>query len=386
MSLISDALKTAQRQRTRATTASSLPPFDGFFPHAEAAAPRISPRIFVALGVALGLAAISGATYLRIHRSLPPSPPTARLSALPERIAPTTVVATPRAPAQKTTTTPAMPAQPSATAGHTLATPAVDRTVSSAVVRHRAAVTPTDTARSGTESVAFVPAVDSTPKTVTSRRPLDPPRSAVAPASDGVQVTVEGTARPVDALMAQALTAQRQGELERSKQLYDRAIKVGPASAALYNNYGALLTAMGNPTDAVAMLRLALTYDQSYANAWVNLGNAQDALGDHAAAVAAFNQALRLDPTNRDSKVNLAWQYVAIGSPREARQLLESVTQSDPKYPTAHYVLAQALESEKDIPGAIREFTRFLDLGGSPGNPGLDAKVRAHVSALRGIR
>jgi Tfp pilus assembly protein PilF len=182
--------------------------------------------------------------------------------------------------------------------------------------------------------------------------------------------------------MTRALAAQRQGALAEAKDLYDRAIKVGPVSAALYNNYGALLHDMGNSHDAVAMLRLALSLDQTFSSAWVNLGNSEDALGDRGTAVSAYNQALKLDPSSRDAKVGLAWQYIDIGSFLDARRLLADVLRASPDFAPAHYALGQALEGDKDRTGAAHEFSRFLELGGASAKPGLDAEVRAHVAAL----
>jgi Tfp pilus assembly protein PilF len=199
-----------------------------------------------------------------------------------------------------------------------------------------------------------------------------------------VQIKVEaGTQRPVDGLMTQAVAAQRQGDLEHARQLYERAINIGPVSAPLYNNYGALLNAMGNPRDAIAMLRLALSLDHAFTNAWINLAVAEDASGDHAAAVGALEQALKLDPTNRDSKVNLAEQYLAVGADRDARRVAEDVVKADPNFAPGHYALARALEAQRETSGAVREFSRFLELGGASSRPGFDGIIRAHINALK---
>jgi Tfp pilus assembly protein PilF len=199
-----------------------------------------------------------------------------------------------------------------------------------------------------------------------------------------VQIKVEaGKQRPVDAMMSQALAAQRAGDLDGARQIYERAINVGPVSAALYNNYGALLNAVGNSRDAIAMLRLALSIDRAYTNAWINLAVAEDASGDHGAAVGALEQALKLDPANRDAKINLAEQYLALGVYRDARRIAEDVIGVDPTFPAGHYVLARALEAGKELPAAAREFTRFLELGGATGHPALEGQVRAHINAIR---
>jgi tetratricopeptide (TPR) repeat protein len=188
---------------------------------------------------------------------------------------------------------------------------------------------------------------------------------------------------PAAALMAQAYAAQRAGDLDAAKALYDRALAIGPGTPALYNNVGALLVARNEAQKAVPTLKLALQLDASYLNAWVNLGNAYEQLGDHAQAVGAYSQALRLDPGNGATKTNLAQQYIAIGSFGDARRMLDDVIKTSPNLPIAHYRLGQLLEAQHDAAGAIKEFTLFLTLGGAPSQPGFDDRLKAHILTLR---
>lgn len=370
MSLISDALKTAERQqRSRGSAPAEHPFFDGYFPHAGSSRPALARKILLGSGAIVIATVVTSLSVMRLRAEPATVSPVAARSASPAPVRPIERIAAHQPIAA-----------PDTTASSAVALPAPQPTnhpasAAPATIRHGAS-----RATAGAAPAATNPAVADS-----AASPISVATQSAAPISTppAVQITVDAAApRPVDAIMSQALAAQRHGDFAAAKDLYDHAIKVGPVSAALYNNYGALLHDMGNSRDAVAMLRLALSLDQTFASAWVNLGNAQDALGDGGAAVSAYNQALKLDPSNRDSKVGLAWQYIAIGSFLDARRLLTDVLRASPDFAPAHYALGQALEGDKDPTGAVREFSRFLDLGGASAKPGLDADVRAHIAAL----
>ena len=368
MSLISDALKTAERQqRSRGSAPAEHPFFDGYFPHAGSNRPALARKILLAAGAVVLTGAVTSVSVMRLRAE----------PATIGQVAPRTVTPAAARPLARVAPREVTPPPDSASSSD-VALPAsrpATRAQSAPLAgdRHRLNRAPAGAA------TAPLPVVADSAAAPVSTATQSLPAAPVA----AIQITVDAAApRPVDAIMSQALAAQRHGDYAAAKDLYDHAIKVGPVSTALYNNYGALLHDMGNSRDAVAMLRLALSLDQTFASAWVNLGNAEDALGDRSAAVSAYNQALKLDPSNRDSKVGLAWQYIAIGSFLDARRLLTDVLRASPDFAPAHYALGQALEGDKDLTGAVREFSRFLELGGASAKPALEADVRAHITAL----
>jgi len=369
MSLISDALKTAERQqRSRGSAPAEHPFFDGYFPHAGSSRTTLTRNILLAGGAIVVVGLVTSFSVMRLRAE----PATVR-SIAPHAVKPAAVRPTEqRAPHQPIVT-------PDSTASSAVVLPAPR-----AATRTESAPPATISRRANRAPISAAPTpAPAAADSIAAPASVAMESAAASSPAPAVQITVDAAApRPVDAIMSQALAAQRRGDYAAAKDLYDHAIKVGPVSAALYNNYGALLHDMGNSRDAVAMLRLALSLDQTFASAWVNLGNAQDALGDRGAAVSAYNQALKLDPSNRDSKVGLAWEYIAIGSFVDARRLLTDVLRASPDFAPAHYALGQALEGDKDLAGAVREFSRFLELGGASAKPGLEADVRAHITAL----
>jgi tetratricopeptide (TPR) repeat protein len=75
---------------------------------------------------------------------------------------------------------------------------------------------------------------------------------------------------------------------DRAAQLYKDVVATTTNDARLWNNYGAALTATGQPTQAAAALETAVRLDPTMKQAWANLGKVYEAMGDQARASAAF--------------------------------------------------------------------------------------------------
>jgi Tfp pilus assembly protein PilF len=213
--------------------------------------------------------------------------------------------------------------------------------------------------------------------------PVASPAPAAATAASAPRVRLGG-AMPsaVDLLFAKAMRAHAQRDLDGAKQLYDQALAVGPASPALYNNYGILLLERGEHAAAVAMLRQAVSIEPTYARAWANLGAAYAAEGSQTAATVAYQQAIKFNRSDSVATVNLAQQYHALGSLSDARRLLDEVVKAAPGFADAYYELGRVLYDQNDVAASIRAFERYISLAG-PGAASQVATVRAYISALR---
>jgi Tfp pilus assembly protein PilF len=393
MSLISDALKTAQRERTERVGAPSGERnlAEGFFPVARPGQEEVTSRRawFITLAV-VAVVMIGGATVARLRKpaALPPVKPIV-LPALPNESA----NAAPAGPAPVLAIKPAaLPA--SEVDSHTQRQ--ISASVAAAPIEQRASVRREDNpTQAVTASVAAAPkgavvktTVDSAlsaplPKTAVVSTP--PARSTpdVMSSRQPVRVTVEGGGRqPADLVASEALLAQQQGNLDHAQELYERAI-AGTPTADVFNNYGVLLLQRGDSAAAILMYRRAVKLDPNKVEAWANLGEALDQHGIHAEATGAFQQVLRLDPTNVRARIQLAAQYSAIGSTSDARRILDEVTRSMPRDPAGHYALAGFLVSQRELSAAIREFDQFLLLA-----PGVyDQKtidgVKSYVASIR---
>jgi tetratricopeptide (TPR) repeat protein len=179
----------------------------------------------------------------------------------------------------------------------------------------------------------------------------------------------------------QAIGAQRRGDLVSAQELYAKALALSPDNAELHNNLGALHRTLGSLQQAEEAYRRAIALDRTLASAWSNLGVVLDARGRGREATGAFQESMRLDPANAATKVNLAIQYHASGLLQDARNLLEDAIRKDPSMSEAHYALARVLESQGVRARAVREYNLFLTT--SAGRfPELEERVRRHINQL----
>jgi Tfp pilus assembly protein PilF len=205
-------------------------------------------------------------------------------------------------------------------------------------------------------------------------------RVAHVPGARSFTLSVE---RGADAgqLFTRALAAQQAGDLVAAAELYAGAVAARPSDPQLHNNLGTVYRGLGRSEEALSSFRSAVEADPRYAPAWSNLGMVLEGLGRAEEAVEAFRSALRVDPSNLGAKVNLANKYHELGVEDEARRLLTEALRADPSFPEAHYGMARVLETGGDVTGAVRHYRLFLGLARGR-FPALESRVADHVSRL----
>lgn len=214
-----------------------------------------------------------------------------------------------------------------------------------------------------------------------------PPRAAErprAPAQSGrvrVAVSGEGSNPGVDRLFEEAVSLQRSGRHAAAVQVYEQIISLRPDDPRVLNNLGSAHRTLGNLAAAQEAFQRAIDLYPRYATAWSNLGLVLDAMGERQQAAAAFEEALRLEPGNSAAKVNLAIQYHQFGLWDRAQALLEDALQGNPLMPEAHYELARLHETRGDLASARHHFQLFLQTGGER-FPNLAARVRERLGRL----
>jgi Tfp pilus assembly protein PilF len=181
------------------------------------------------------------------------------------------------------------------------------------------------------------------------------------------------------------ISAHNAGDLVSARRYYEQSIALDGNVANVHNNLGAVFSATGDAARAIGEFRRAVSLDPANAAAWTNLGAALRAQGRSDDAVAAFQHAMSLDAANVEAKVGLAQQYIALGALPEARALLEGVVARNPAAVEAHYSLALLLEQSGDRAGAVREYRAFLTLA-DPRYATYADRVRRHVEALDASR
>ena len=194
-----------------------------------------------------------------------------------------------------------------------------------------------------------------------------PPRVAQASApiarpdsSGGLRIAVEAAREDAAQLFAAAVAAQREGNLTYARTAYERVLVMAPGDVDAMNNLAVLLLARRELEAAERMLRRAVALAPRNVGVWSNLGTVLRERGQSADAIAAFQHALSIDPTHMPTRISLAQQFFAIGSYPKAREILDRVVAENPAVPEAQYALGQVLEQQGDIQGAIRAYTTFL--------------------------
>jgi Tfp pilus assembly protein PilF len=361
MSLIADALKTAQREKElRESKGARLSAAAVLIPLKDPSAPFDAKRALWVVGASV--AVVAAVLVFRESRQAAPKSPT--LPAVTSAILSEAIA---------DSATPSVRAQPSprvAQRGSVYADGIVPipRRASTTV----ALAQPQPTQAAGDTIAVLQGQSDST-------------RSAAAALPDTtgrLRIAVERS-RPTDAglLFSEALAAHRAGDLATARTLYERVLAIAPRDADALNNLGILLSSEREFERALVLLRRAATIAPRNAGVWNNIGTAFREQGRSSEAIAAFRQALSIDPQHQGARVGLAQQYLAIGSLPQARELLEHVLSANPASAEAHYTLGQVLEAQGDRPNAIREYEEFLRV--APSRFAAHAeRVRAHIGNL----
>jgi len=367
VSLITDALKTAQRQRSDSLpNGPEIPVLGGFFPDSGHRREPTGRWRGAAAGGAIGLLLLVGAIGVREWRGMhQPGATLAPRAALPIR--PQTIAA------------------PKPRESQTVV--ALARTDSTPAARQQGEQTPRTVAPPQRVAVTHPdPVAPPAPRQAPLiAQPAPAPARAASASPSGVRVSVQGGAQDTsDQLLEQARSAQRQGNDAAAEDVYRRAVASHQANAEIYNNYAALLADRGDTTRAISTYKLALALDPTYVDAWANLGTLFDASGDHRQATGVFQKVLALDSTNVAAREGLAEQYQALGDLSAARKLLEQVTRQAPDHARAHYALALLLDGQHDTTGATREYSLFLQTARDRYPQVYSDRVRARIAALSG--
>ncbi len=390
MSLIADALKTAQRQKQqRESGRSSGAPL---FVDLRAPRPSVINRW---RGVSIGLSlAVIVASGIIIWRRLQPRPIPGPVLSVPSPLAGTPLLAergaTPstRNDARRIDSAVIALRRDFAFSGPGVAAAYPNRVAALPEPLHRPTTeetnAPTPANPPSTTRLQGGTVPPGTASAVVPTEPTQVPTSvARAPTTSQLRIAVERP-RTDDAsrLFTEALTAHRAGNLDVARPLYERVLVLTPNDADALNNLGVLLSAQKQFDRALELLRKATTLAPRNAGTWNNIGAALREQGKNEEAAAAFRTALGIDPMHAGAKVGLAQQYMATGQPALARTLLEEVVAANAELAEAQYTLGQALEQLGDREGAIRAFSAFMRV--APARLGEHVeRVRRHVESLR---
>jgi Flp pilus assembly protein TadD len=371
MSLISDALKTAQRERSGQASPGSgeQPLLDGFFPYVSTSTPDDrSKRVRIAMisvsgVVVLGLAAWFGAPAVRRAMN-------GRSDRIPSAVQPEN-------PTGIAATTP--PVQIAQAADTQPSVASVVEPAPSAARDPRPAPKST-TVKTVRPPASEVMAVVATPDSTIPRRD-----TAIAQPSAPMSAAPERHEVPRRNFETEAIAAFNAGDYPTARARFDTAVRVTPTASA-WTNYGVTLEKLGDPQAAARAYRSAMGIDPNYFNAWLYLARVYNLVGDVTRAVPLFNRALEIEPTNSDVNADLAELEFKAGAFTDARRYADVAARSNPSNARAHYYLALSADTLKDRDVARRAFEDYLRtmVGQERDNSPSIGYARIRLQALKG--
>jgi tetratricopeptide (TPR) repeat protein len=215
---------------------------------------------------------------------------------------------------------------------------------------------------------------------------------AYAQTSTGDEVTPQ-----VQALYAQAKSAQQRGANAEAIEKYRAMLKLAPHLAPAYNNLGMLYFNEHDYEHAAQTLKHGLELNPDMPTASALLGMSYHEMGDHTQAEPLLEGAVRANPNDDNLRIALARTLVDLGKYEAATPYLRSylernpkdqqawyllgktylqlsedalgkINQIDPNSVTAHIVAGEIDESMRNYDGALVEYKKAADL--APQQPG----------------
>ncbi len=151
--------------------------------------------------------------------------------------------------------------------------------------------------------------------------------------------------------------------MEQADHAYRAVLRQLPFDAAIHNDHGAVLAALGRHADAVAAFSAACNLLPRFATAFSNLGGALMASRRMPEAVASLRMALDIDPTLAEAHANLGNALLELLHPKDALPHLDQALALDPILAEAHYARGQAKLLLGDLAEAQAAFSAAVALG-----------------------
>ena len=146
-----------------------------------------------------------------------------------------------------------------------------------------------------------------------------------------------------EALIQDAISKQRSGDLPGAVEEYREFLKVHPEATAIHSNLGAALAGLGRYEEAVGEYKTALKQSPSLAGVSLNLSLAYYKMGRVSEAVPELVKVHRQTPTDIQATLLLSDCYLRMGRNKEVIALLEPVQREHADDLGMAYLLGTAL-------------------------------------------
>ncbi|HJZ65298.1 MAG TPA: tetratricopeptide repeat protein [Candidatus Acidoferrum sp.] len=201
----------------------------------------------------------------------------------------------------------------------------------------------------------------------------------------------------VQALYAQARSAQAAGNLSDAAAKYEEILKLAPRLAAAYNNLGSIYLQQRDFRKAVDVLQRGLEINHDMPSASALLGIALYEMGDYSKAKPRLETAVRANPNDWRAALYLAHDLTHLGQLEKAAEQLQALSRKEPKNQEVWYLLGrvymqlsqaslaklseidpnsylvhqisgEVMESMNNLDGALLEYRKAVEL--APEKPG----------------
>jgi protein O-GlcNAc transferase len=175
------------------------------------------------------------------------------------------------------------------------------------------------------------------------------------------------------ALVNEALAHVQTGDATGALPLYYRALKAGPDSAILREDFGAAYLQQADLVHAIEQFKMGLALEPENSQLHYDLGLALKLKDDLPAAIPEFERSAQLDPALPDPAYTLGVIYMQQGRFPEAAAQLQHATTLQPANGDAWALLGSVLKDSGDPKGATEALQRAIAL--QPNQPSLHVQL-----------
>jgi tetratricopeptide (TPR) repeat protein len=172
-----------------------------------------------------------------------------------------------------------------------------------------------------------------------------------------------------------------EGDYETAINAYNKALKIQPSLAEVWNNRGVILTKLKRYSEAINSYEQALKIRSNYPDAWNNQGVVLGKIKSYEMAVESYNQAVKLKPDYGDAWNNRGFALTKLKKYDEAIQSYQKAAELKPNFHLIWYNQARCygLQGKADL--AIETLKKAIQI-----KPEVSRKLAQKESDFESLR
>jgi tetratricopeptide (TPR) repeat protein len=170
-----------------------------------------------------------------------------------------------------------------------------------------------------------------------------------------------GSPDDAEALQLMGVVRRLQGQPAEAEALFRRALSLAPGLPHVHHNLGNLLRELSRLDEAVAEQREAIRLKPNYVEAHLSLALALSDLGEHEAAEKSCRAALRIQPNLVAAKQALAAELNELNRPKEAETLARRMLAVNAGSPSQIAAVEHNLAMSLKMQGRLEEALQLFD-------------------------